>query len=84
MLLQYHRVFAEAGAQYGHLLRATSNQSPVPQLSQLAFRPSDLSFVAGVEFQDSLGVSVGWRYASNWLARLTWPCYVGLFSNRAR
>ena len=64
LLLQYHRdgLFVEGGAQYGHLLRATPNEPPVFRLGQLTFEPRDLNFVLGLGFQDSSGVSVGWRY----------------------
>ncbi|MBT2557790.1 PorT family protein [Hymenobacter sp. ISL-91] len=64
LLLQYHRdgLFVEGGVQYGHLLRSTPNEPPAFRLSELTFEPSDLNFVLGIGFQDSSGVSVGWRY----------------------
>ncbi|NVO86545.1 porin family protein [Hymenobacter terrestris] len=64
LLLQYHRdgLFVEGGAQYGYLLRATPNEPPAIRLDELAFEPRDLNFVLGVGFQDTSGVSVGWRY----------------------
>ena len=64
LLLQYHRdgLFVEGGAQYGYLWRTSPNEPPVFRLGELAFARRELSFVAGVGFQDSSGVSVGWRY----------------------
>lgn len=67
-LLQYQGrdgLFIETGAQYSLLLRATPNLPPPPgRLGELTLRKRELSLVVGLGYQDSTGMSVGWRYVA--------------------
>lgn len=65
LLLQYHQqdLFVEAGAQLSWLQKATpTSQNPAVTLNQLTFQEQEKSFVVGFGYQDSSGVTVGWRY----------------------
>ncbi|MFD2783877.1 outer membrane beta-barrel protein [Hymenobacter rubripertinctus] len=64
LLAQYHQqdLFVEAGGQYSWLLAQSANEPPVFRLNALAVRPREVSFVVGFGYQDTVGLSVGWRY----------------------
>jgi hypothetical protein len=65
LLLQYHQqdLFVEAGAQLSWLRQATpTSKDAAIMLNQLTFQEQERSFVVGFGYQDSSGVTVGWRY----------------------
>ncbi|TGE05210.1 hypothetical protein [Hymenobacter fodinae] len=64
LLLQYHfaDIFVEAGPQLNWLRTATPNIVSAQAINTLTFQDQDRSFVVGFGYQDTTGVTVGWRY----------------------
>ena len=63
-MAQYHwdDIFFEAGPYFSQLRAATPVVAQLNSIGTAAFRTRDAGFVIGFGYQDSTGVTVGWRY----------------------
>ncbi|UYZ61761.1 PorT family protein [Hymenobacter weizhouensis] len=68
VLLQYHPgdLYFEAGPQFSWLLAAAPNTPSQGSLGRTLFQSRAIGFAAGFGYQDTTGLTLGWRYNGNW------------------